>query len=219
VQRGSQDQKDFQGTDDAEPLDDGAGLLQMGTSGALHFDKAGYGLEVMDASTGELREGPKVKSIWDAPTLGVRSTNPNFRIQSGAEPSGTAGPLPLPADRAGCGRYRRPHRNICRFGGSRRHVERRTQPAFERSPSAWPRSRTPISPSRSSYSTIGDLYADSYRRNPHEQSRKNSLHCPGVLRGQQASLSALHPANPTPAALIVEACWSEHQHQVRVMDW
>ncbi|WP_407540248.1 hypothetical protein Q0M94_02285 [Deinococcus radiomollis] len=67
VQRGSQDRKDFQGTDDVKPMDYVAGLQQMGTAGALRFDKAGYWLEVMDTSTGELLEGPKVKSIWDAP--------------------------------------------------------------------------------------------------------------------------------------------------------
>ena len=67
MQRHSQDRKDFQGTDDVKPMDYVAGLQQMGTAGALRFDKAGYWLEVMDASTGELLEGPKVKSIWDAP--------------------------------------------------------------------------------------------------------------------------------------------------------
>jgi len=67
VQRGSQDRRDFQGTDDQKPMDYVAGLQQMGTAGALRFDQAGYWLEVMDASTGELLDGPKVKSIWDAP--------------------------------------------------------------------------------------------------------------------------------------------------------
>ena len=67
VQRGSQDRRDFQGTDDQKPMDYIAGLQQMGTAGALRFDRAGYWLEVMDASTGELLDGPKVKSIWDAP--------------------------------------------------------------------------------------------------------------------------------------------------------
>lgn len=67
MQRHSQDRKDFQGTDDVKPMDYVAGLQQMGTAGALRFDTAGYWLEVMDASTGELLEGPKVKSIWDAP--------------------------------------------------------------------------------------------------------------------------------------------------------
>ena len=32
-------------------------------------------------------------------------------------------------------------------------------------------------------------------------------------------MSALHPASPTPAALIVEGYWTEHDHQVRVVDW
>jgi len=67
VQAGSKDRRDFQGTDDQKPMDYVAGLQQMGTAGALRFDRAGYWLEVMDASTGELLEGPKVKSIWDAP--------------------------------------------------------------------------------------------------------------------------------------------------------
>ena len=67
VQRGSKDHRDFQGTDDQKPMEYVAGLQQMGTAGALRFDRAGYWLEVTDASTGELLEGPKVKSIWDAP--------------------------------------------------------------------------------------------------------------------------------------------------------
>ncbi|MGY2892503.1 hypothetical protein [Deinococcus sp. UYEF24] len=67
MQRHSKALKDFQGTDDVKPMDYVAGLQQMGTSGALRFDKAGYWLEVMDTTTGELLEGPKVKSIWDAP--------------------------------------------------------------------------------------------------------------------------------------------------------
>ena len=67
MQRHSKALKDFQGTDDQKPMDYIAGLQQMGTAGALRFDRAGYWLEVMDASTGELLEGPKVKSIWDAP--------------------------------------------------------------------------------------------------------------------------------------------------------
>ncbi|MGY2892778.1 hypothetical protein [Deinococcus sp. UYEF24] len=67
VQSGSKDRRDFQGTEDVKPMDYVAGLQQVGTSGALRFDKAGYWLEVMDTTTGELLEGPKVKSIWDAP--------------------------------------------------------------------------------------------------------------------------------------------------------
>ena len=67
VQAGSKDRRDFQSTDDVKPMDYVAGLQQMGTAGALRFDKAGYWLEVMDTTTGELLEGPKVKSIWDAP--------------------------------------------------------------------------------------------------------------------------------------------------------
>jgi len=66
VQRGSQ-RRDFQGTDDRNPMDYIAGLQQMGTAGALRFDSGGYWLEVMDARTGELLDRPKVKSIWDAP--------------------------------------------------------------------------------------------------------------------------------------------------------
>ena len=67
MQRHSKALKDFQGTEDVKPMDYVAGLQQVGTSGALRFDKSGYWLEVMDATTGELLEGPKVKSIWDAP--------------------------------------------------------------------------------------------------------------------------------------------------------
>jgi len=67
VQAGSKDRRDFQGTDDQKLMDYVAGLQQMGTASALCFDRAGYWLEVMDTSTGELLEGPKVKSIWDAP--------------------------------------------------------------------------------------------------------------------------------------------------------
>lgn len=67
VQAGSKDRRDFQGTDDVKPMDYVAGLQQMGTAGALRFDRAGYWLEVMDTTTGELLEGPKTKSIWDAP--------------------------------------------------------------------------------------------------------------------------------------------------------
>lgn len=67
VQAGSKDRRDYQGTDDVKPMDYVTGLQQMGTPGALRFDREGFWLEVMDASTGELLEGPKVKSIWEAP--------------------------------------------------------------------------------------------------------------------------------------------------------
>jgi hypothetical protein len=67
VQRGSQDRRDFQGTDDGKPMDYVAGLQQMGTAGALRFDRSGYWLEVTDGATGELMTGPTTKSIWDAP--------------------------------------------------------------------------------------------------------------------------------------------------------
>ena len=32
-------------------------------------------------------------------------------------------------------------------------------------------------------------------------------------------MSTLHSSHPTPAALIVETYWSEHDHQVRPVDW
>ena len=68
VQRGSKDRRDFQGTDGGvQPMDYITGLQQMGAVGALRFDKAGYWLEVTDVSSGELLEGPKTKTIWDAP--------------------------------------------------------------------------------------------------------------------------------------------------------
>jgi len=67
VQRGSQDRRDFQGTDDVKPMEYVAGFQQMGLRGAIQFDERGYWLEVLDPSTGELRPGPVVKSIWEAP--------------------------------------------------------------------------------------------------------------------------------------------------------
>lgn len=67
VQRGTQDRKDFQGTDDQKPMDYVAGFQSMGLRGGLMFGPDGYWLEVMDPTTGDLRPGPVVKSIWDAP--------------------------------------------------------------------------------------------------------------------------------------------------------
>ncbi|WP_345468519.1 hypothetical protein, partial [Deinococcus carri] len=69
VQRGAQDRRDFQGTDDVKPMDYVAGLQGMGLRGGIQFDERGYWLEVMDAATGDLRPGPVVKSIWDAPRV------------------------------------------------------------------------------------------------------------------------------------------------------
>jgi len=88
MQRHSKALKDFQGTDDQKPMDYVAGLQQMGTAGALRFDPAGYWLEVMDASTGELLEGPKVKSIWDAPRAWRKQHESELQedVELGVEP-------------------------------------------------------------------------------------------------------------------------------------
>ncbi|WP_188960738.1 hypothetical protein [Deinococcus aquiradiocola] len=67
VQAGSRDRRDFQGTDDVKPMEYLSGLQQMGVTGALRFGPPGYWLEVMDASTGELLEGPPAATVWDAP--------------------------------------------------------------------------------------------------------------------------------------------------------
>ncbi|MDL2342586.1 hypothetical protein QOL99_00285 [Deinococcus sp. MIMF12] len=67
VQRGTQDRKDFQGTDDVKPMAYVAGFQEMGLRGALQFGPDGYWLEVLDPATGEMRPGPATKTIWDAP--------------------------------------------------------------------------------------------------------------------------------------------------------
>ena len=66
VQRGAADRLAYQGTDDVKPLDWLAGFQQMGLSGAVHFGVAGYWVELVDGDSGELRQGPKSKSVWDA---------------------------------------------------------------------------------------------------------------------------------------------------------
>jgi len=88
MQRHSKALKDFQGTDDQKPMDYVAGLQQMGAAGALRFDRAGYWLEVMAASTGELLEGPKVKSIWDAPRAWRKKHESELQedVELGVEP-------------------------------------------------------------------------------------------------------------------------------------
>ena len=66
VQRGAADRRTYQGTEDEKPLDWLAGFQQMGLSGSIHFDAAGYWVELADAETGEMRQGPKRKTVWDA---------------------------------------------------------------------------------------------------------------------------------------------------------
>lgn len=66
VQRGAADRRTYQGTDDVKPLDWLSGFQQMGLSGSVHFDATGYWVELTDSDTGEMRQGPKGKTLWDA---------------------------------------------------------------------------------------------------------------------------------------------------------
>lgn len=83
VQRGVQDRKDFQGTDDQKPMDYVAGFQGMGLRGSLQWDERGYWMEVLDAATGELRPGPVVKSIWEAPRAWRRQHEAETQEESG----------------------------------------------------------------------------------------------------------------------------------------
>lgn len=65
VQRGAQDRRDFQGTDDVKPVDwlDGLrSLAQVELLGAAE----GWQVIATDRSSGERREGPVRKTFWDA---------------------------------------------------------------------------------------------------------------------------------------------------------
>ncbi|MBB6016780.1 hypothetical protein [Deinococcus radiopugnans] len=65
VRRGSQDRRDFQGTDDVKPvdwLDDLRSLAQVELLGTVE----GWQVIATDRSSGERREGPVRKTFWDA---------------------------------------------------------------------------------------------------------------------------------------------------------
>lgn len=65
VQRGSQDRRDFQGTDDVKPsqwAEDMRGVANVQLSG----DEDGWQFTATDRSTGEQRSGPVRKNMWDA---------------------------------------------------------------------------------------------------------------------------------------------------------
>ncbi|SEI67933.1 hypothetical protein SAMN04488058_101322 [Deinococcus reticulitermitis] len=66
VQRGAADRRTYQGADDVRPLDWLSGFQQMGMSGSLEFGAAGFWVELADSETGELRQGPVRKGVWDA---------------------------------------------------------------------------------------------------------------------------------------------------------
>ncbi|GGO32634.1 hypothetical protein [Deinococcus humi] len=65
VQRGAQDRRDFQGTDDVKPwvwAEDMRSVADVMLSG----DAAGWQFTAIDRATGEARLGPGRKNIWDA---------------------------------------------------------------------------------------------------------------------------------------------------------
>lgn len=66
VRRGAADRRAYQGTDDVKPMDWLSGFQQMGLSGSLEFDAAGFWVELTDSETGEMRQGPVRPNVWDA---------------------------------------------------------------------------------------------------------------------------------------------------------